>query len=113
MSSDLIADLSHQRLQLLAVCEAHQLLDIELPRHLQLAEEKVRRERRMQRSGRLQPADIRPAEAGRYVLEAGQQIDRGAIEPGSLLAILVQHIEQRPVAGVELQHGEIACVQYL
>src|SRR5438876_12459742 len=70
--------------------DVHQRLDVELARHLELVEEKIGAERRIDLSRR-------------RALESDQRIDRLSIQPHAGLAVAVQQIEERLIANVDLQ----------
>src|SRR5438270_9666102 len=97
MSRYVIGELSKQRFQLRRTVGryVHQLLEIELTRHLQLVEEEVAGERRVDVDG-----------AG--LLEVDQQRDRLPIPANPLLAVAVQEVEDGLISDVLLQHGRVA-----
>src|SRR5437764_14326098 len=102
MSRDVIGELSKQWFQ----CQrtvgryVHQLLEIELPRHLQLVEEEVAGERRI---------DVE----GPGLLKVVEQRDGLSIPAHPLLPIAVQEVEECLVADILLQHGRIAVLDEL
>src|SRR5205807_9931528 len=97
MSRYVIGQLSEQRFQRQRTVwrHVHQPLEIELSRHLQLVEEEVAGERRV---------DIDRAR----LLKIDQQRDRLSVPANPLLAIAVQEIEYGLVSDVLLQHGRVA-----
>ena len=100
MLLDLVGELPENRHQTPAIAGAHQLVDIELARHFELFEEEIRREWRVD-------GDF-PGP-----LERHQRVDGLAIEQHAALAVAMQQIEQRLIAGVELQHRRVGMVQHL
>src|SRR3954449_4445750 len=73
----------------------HQLLEKKLPRHLELVEEEVAGERRV---------DV----DGACLLKVDEQRDRLPIPANPLLAVAVQQVEDGLVADVLLEHGRVA-----
>src|SRR4051812_22646700 len=102
MSRDVIGQPSEQRFQRQRGLgrDVHQLLEIELPRHLQLVEEKVAGEGRV---------DVN----GASLLKIDEQCDRLSIAANPLLAVAVQELEDSLVSDVLLQHGRVAVLDEL
>src|SRR3954468_18551219 len=78
----------------------HQLLEKELPRHLELVEEEVAGERRV---------DI----DGARLLKVDEQRDGLPIPANPFLAVAVQEVEYGLVADVLLEHGRVTVLDEL
>src|SRR6202022_2299362 len=102
MLRNLLGQSPEQRPQALRLLtrHLHELIAKEIAGHRQLGIEKIRREWWI---------DVQR----RTLLERHQHLDRLAVQPHSLLAILVQNVEERAVAYILLQRGGVSVVEQL